>query len=124
VTGAITSTGGLSLRLGGTEGVLTVRGNGASIELHRRASRSSPYYLDATTLTPPADESATIVALRELVRSMDAQGTPGIDPAEIVDGIRMLTACAWSHLHGGRLVGVGEVPDGLVVTGRSGGRYA
>lgn len=124
IQASITRFAGHSIRVGGSDGVLTVHANGASIELRRRTAPSSPYFLMVDAFTPQPFESATVTALRELAAAAVLKQSPGISTDEIVVGTQMLMGCVWSHINGGRTVGIEEIPDTLTVSGRTGERYA
>jgi len=124
VSGVIGRTPGLSVRLGGVDGTLTIHGNGHSLQLSRRSEPSSPYFWEQQFRSVAMGSSATVTAMRELAASIVDDLAPPISPREIEVGTRMLLGCVWSHLQGGRRVTLDEVPKHLTVTGRSGNLYA
>jgi predicted dehydrogenase len=124
VTGCIVRSGGLNVRVGGTEGNLTVHADGSFIEMSRKTSGRDAYYLQRDIVNASPTTGATVTAMRELAASVAGNAPPPIAPASIELGTRMLFACAWSHLQDGRRVDAAGVPPELVVTGRYGNLYA
>jgi len=117
-------TGGLSVRVGGTRGTLTVHGDGSYIQLNRPLREDAAYFLDQRFLPTLPGRSATVTALAELVGALDDSGLSPVSSAEIGTGLRMLMGAVWSHLQGSRPVAATDIPQQLVVTGRYGDVYA
>jgi predicted dehydrogenase len=123
VRGTISRAGGYSVRVGGTAGTLTVHGDGSEIQLSR-ARGKDVYFLEHAFEQAQAQQSATVTALEELAAAVRGSATPSISTGEIATGLHMLLGCVWSHLQGGTLVRLQDVPHDLVVTGKFRGAYA
>lgn len=124
VTAHIVRSRGLSVRVGGTAGNLTVHADGSYIQTNTRNHPDDPYFLREQVVHPLGKGSATVTAMTELVRAIRDGAPSPMPPSAIETGLRMLMACAWSHLNHGRLVEAAEVPADLTVTGRFGELYA
>ena len=120
VIGTISQTAGWNVRIAGTKGNLAVIADGSRIEVDQ--SRG-PYFLDRKVVPHPIDAGATVTAMSELVRDVRSSSSVGV-PGLIEDGLRMLLGCVWSHLHGGSLVSLRDVPADLRVSGRYGEIFA
>jgi scyllo-inositol 2-dehydrogenase (NAD+) len=124
VTGHIVRSRGLSVRVGGTAGTLTVHADGSYIQINGPHAPGDGYFLHERVVHPLGKRGATVTAMMELacaVREGTASPTPEND---IIAGTRMLMGCTWSHLNHGRIVTAAEIPARLTVTGRSGDLYA
>jgi scyllo-inositol 2-dehydrogenase (NAD+) len=124
LTACITRAAGLSVRLAGTTGYLTVHADGSWLQLARNDGRKTGYFLETERIVPVAEPSATVTALTELVHAVRTNGEPPISPSEIETGTAMLFGCVVSHLRNGQKVALAEIPAALTVSGRSGARYA
>lgn len=123
VIATVSKAAGLSVRLAGTRGVLTIHANGSHLQLSRQREEGSPYFDRHEFLQPAAPVSATITALRELVAAVLGQGDTGIAPSSIASASILLFGSIWSHIQG-RAIRPEELPSDFVVTGRSGSLYA
>ena len=119
----IVRTGGLSVRIGGSSGIVTIHGDGSYLQLSRRSDRGSDYFLSQEFEHAPPPPSATVTALRELTAAAIGQTAPSISLAEIETGQAMLMGAVWSHLQS-RRISLSEVPHDLVVTGKFRDMYA
>jgi scyllo-inositol 2-dehydrogenase (NAD+) len=124
VTAHIVRSGGLSVRVGGTAGNLTVHGDGSYIQLDRKSAAGDAYFLRHEVMHSLGKDSATVTAMTELVQAVRGDSCPSVPPAAIATSTRMLIGCAWSHLNQGKLIDAGDVPEDLTVTGRFGELYA
>ncbi|MBK7563236.1 MAG: Gfo/Idh/MocA family oxidoreductase [Propionivibrio sp.] len=124
LTGLIGQTGGCDVILGGSNGTVAVESDGRC--LHIRGSEGDDAYWDRHRVEE-ADDSpgGTRLALDRLVEGMNGKATQVLaDKRAILTGQRLLLACGQSHLAGGAAVDPDELDPDLVITGRSGNRYA
>jgi hypothetical protein len=120
----ITRSGGFNVRVGGSEGTLTIHADGTNIQVSRAGGAQRSYFAEHDFISSPSRASATVIALEELCRSVEESKPMPILPAEIETGTRMLLGCVWSHLNGGARVDMDSVPDDLSVIGRYGDQPA
>lgn len=125
VRGLITVGRGMNFRMYGSKGQLKVYADGSGIEVLTNRKGTSPYLLDRTELTSTVEESGTQAAIAEIRDAIFfGPREPTIRFEEVRAGLHMLLGAVWSSMHGGRIVGLGEVPDEFTVTGRFGDLYA
>lgn len=124
VNATITRGDGLHVHLAGPKGTVSVIADGSWIEWKRKPAADSSYPTEWGREIPAPTPSGTEQALRELVASIRCGARIGIAAEEIASGAEILAAIAWSTLHHGRRVTVGEVPEDFAITGRSGQLYA
>ncbi|MEQ1760395.1 MAG: Gfo/Idh/MocA family oxidoreductase [Vicinamibacterales bacterium] len=120
VIGTVSRAPGWNLRVSGSKGTLVVHGDGSRIEID---GPSGPYFLDRRVVQVSGQEGATVIAMRELIHHVRS-ASPPVQETFIEDGLRMLLACAWSHLQGNVLVRLRDVPLDLTITGRFRDTYA
>ncbi|MCE7995971.1 MAG: Gfo/Idh/MocA family oxidoreductase [Roseivirga sp.] len=123
VKGSVNQGIGLNTRLICEEGIVTIYSDGAFVEAQAMTSTG---YLGKTELLDleSPKESATITAFRELVAANKGSGEAPITPEEIITGMIMLNGLVCSSLAQGRRISPSEVPETMVITGRSGDYYA
>ena len=124
LTGLIGQTGGCDVILAGSNGTIAVESDGR--RLRRRSSEGDDAYWDKHRVEE-ADGSpgGTRLALDRLVDGLNGNETQVLaDKRAILSGQRLLLACGESHLVGGAAVDLNELDPDLVITGRSGNRYA
>ncbi len=124
VNALISSGGGMNVRVAGSSGTLTIREDGARVELRTRHRDDTPYYRDAESLSVFARKSGTERCFAELAQAVRGGATPPFTPDDIERGQQILFAIPLSSLQGGRRVGLEEVPESFTVSGRSGNLYA
>jgi predicted dehydrogenase len=124
VGGSLTAMPGVSLRLGGTTGSVTVGANGAWLECETIPDTHQPYRrrYERSESQPPF--SGTQQALRELARAVRENGDGPITAREIELGCNILLGCAYSSWEGGRRIRPQDVPEDFTVTGKFGELYA
>lgn len=125
VRGSITSGEGCVVRLLGTEGSLTIHGDGAYIQISTKESSSSPYFNKQEFIYPTPPKGATVTAFEELAKAVSGELSKedfefSISPDDIMYCQQLLFAAAWSHLNKNRYVTLSEIPLDLTITGRVG----
>lgn len=125
VIGLINSAGGLSVKLSFSGGEITVGGDGTWLEICRPNTQlRTPYYYDkALTLTQP-EKSGMRVAIEELRDQIISRCKASVALNEVIEAQRLLYAIVLSELNGGGRFFVKNVPDHLMITGRSGSLVA
>ncbi len=124
LTGMIGQTGGCDVILAGNNGTIAVESDGRRLRI--RACEGDDAYWDRH-LFEEADGSSggTRLALDRLVEGLDGNVAQILtDKRAILTGQRLLLACGQSHLAGGAAIDPTELDPDLVITGRSGNRYA
>jgi predicted dehydrogenase len=124
ITSHILRSGGLTVRVVGTNGSVAVHADGSFVEINRPPAGTTSYFLRREVEYPLLAQSPTTTAITELAKSICDDEAMPIQPLEIDVGIRMLMACAWSHLRGSQVVKLAELPPHLCVSGRSEAGYA
>ncbi|MBY0369421.1 Gfo/Idh/MocA family oxidoreductase [bacterium] len=122
VTGLITRSGGLNVRLAGTRGTIAVGADGSYLEARKQGA--SGYFLETRTAQSLGGTGATATALAETWRAAQGQGEMPLSPGEILASTQMLLGIVWSAREGNGPVSLTAVPSALTVTGRSGTLYA
>jgi predicted dehydrogenase len=121
--GTITVGAGLDLELMGSNGQLTIYGDGAWRWLQPAPEQSpegEPPPLEPQR--PASPLSPTVLALQELRDCLRGRRRPSLGIAEVVAQQRLLFAIAESHLLGGAAINPEEVDERLQVTGLTHGR--
>ncbi len=116
--GLITSSSGMNLRVSGSEGIVEVRANGASVEVFRKGAGAT--FDDREVIAVPSAPSGTYQAFDELADAVQSGAKLGISTAEIAANQRIIWAVATSALLDGKTVRAAEVDEDLVITGRTG----
>ena len=124
LTATISRAGGLNVRLAGTKGNLAVLADGESIRLDLEGGKSAGYFLERSSLRHQPSGGATLTALGELIQAIQTGGAAPIASNDILQGTAMLLGCAYSHLQGNCPVTLADIPEDLVVTGRTGNSFA
>ena len=124
IRATITQTRGFNIRIGCTKGILTIHGNGNSIEINRTKVMTDYFHsVEEITVTP--SKSGTQHLMEDLKKSVINNMEPThIKPAEILCGQQILFGIVQSTLEGGRKITPGMLNEDLVVTGRTGVFYA
>jgi hypothetical protein len=124
ISATFTQTKGLNIRIGCSKGILTVHGDGNSIEINRNKNMEGYFHsMEEMTVTP--SKSGTQHLMEDLKNSMNSGTEPTyIKPAEILCGQQILFGIVQSALEGGRKITPDNLNDDLIVTGRSGIFYA
>lgn len=124
LTGMIGQTGGCDVILAGNNGTIAVESDGRRLRI--RGSEGDDAYWDRHRVEE-ADGSpgGTRLALDRLVEGLDGNVAQILaDKRAILTGQRLLLACGQSHLAGGAPIDPNKLDADLVITGRSGNRYA
>lgn len=124
LTGMIGQTGGCDVILAGNNGTIAVESDGRRLRI--RASEGDDAYWDKHLLEEADGRpGGTRLALDRLVEGLDGNLAQILgDKRAILTGQRLLLACGQSHLAGGATINPNELDPDLVITGRSGNRYA
>lgn len=120
VTGLITSGSGMSVRIYGEKGIVSVVSNGSSIALQWKSDDADWFFHETQEIVPAPSLSGTQRAFVELHRSIADTSAASISLDDILVGQKILMAVAYSSLCDGRRVALAEVPESFTVTGRSG----
>ncbi|MBK6637167.1 MAG: Gfo/Idh/MocA family oxidoreductase [Rhodocyclaceae bacterium] len=124
LSGIIGQTGGCDVILAGDNGTIAVESDGRRVRI--RASEGDDVYWDKHLIEETDGSSGgTRPALDRLVEGLDGNVAQILaDKRVILTGQRLLLACGQSHLAGGAAIDPNELDPDLVITGRSGNRYA
>lgn len=109
----ITTGAGCNVRIHGSEGVMTIHADGASIQV----DFGSPYRTKSEVIRTVPRMGATEIAIREMLAGRFS------DANEIETGMWMLMACHQSNRFG-RRVYANENLDDITVMGKTHGRFA
>lgn len=121
VVGQITQTGGTSVRVSGSEGIVTVLADGSELTVHRRGIGSA-YFTKFERVPIDITMSGTQRAIYELGQALANTGQPAMTSADVLINQRVLLSIARSSTLGGRRIALGELEDQFTVTGRIGQR--
>lgn len=120
VLGSISRTAGLSTRIGGKTGVLTVSSDGTQIQLEAKGPNG--YFVEKTNDFDLSGESATQSAMGELVQAINKNSILNTDHIQL--GTELLLGCGWSHCNDGKRIGPSVIPQDFLISSRSGENYA
>jgi len=120
ITANINQVGGLNVRLGCTEGIVTVYGDGTHIEIRK----GDGYFTETQLINPEPRQSATVTAFRELVDALKTDSPIPIKQEEILTNMIILNGIVYSSINGGQRIAPSEIPEEMIVTGKSGVFYA
>lgn len=124
LTGLIGQTGGCDVILAGSNGTITVESDGRRLRM-RSSESDDPYWDRLRVEEADGDPGGTRLALDRLVDGLNGNAAQvRADKRAILAGQRLLLACGQSYLAGGAAVDPNELDPDLVITGRSGNRYA
>lgn len=118
VTGLITSSKGMNLRLSGNEGMLNVLNNGEVLELW--TSRKGSTFSERQMLPVPSNPSGAQQVFIDLYDALDRGNPLSIKPKEVAANQRIIWAIVTSSMRDGKSVAWNEVDESLVMTGRVG----
>jgi predicted dehydrogenase len=111
---------GLNVRLVCDTGTIVVIKDGERIEIYEGAG-----YEDLSeTLVLNINKSATQNAFRELLDAYLANTIKPITTDEILTGMTLLNGFVYSSLNEGKRITKKDIPENLLITGRSGSNYA
>jgi scyllo-inositol 2-dehydrogenase (NAD+) len=124
LSGMIGQTGGCDVILAGNKGTIAVESDGR--RLHIRGGEDDDAYWDRHRVEEAGGSpGGTRLALDRLVEGLNGNVAQILaDKRAILSGQRLLLACGQSHLAGGAAINPNELDPDLVITGRSGNRYA
>lgn len=124
MTGLIGQTGGCDVLLASSNGVISVESDGRRVRI-KHSDGNDPYWDGLKTEEPDGSPGGTRLALDRLVDGLNGNAQQTLaDKRAILTGQRLLLACGQSYLAGGGAVDPNELDPDLVITGRSGTRYA
>lgn len=120
VSATITQIGGLNIRLSCEHGVMAIYGDGDSIEI-----RKGELYFDKVEhFKVDPSESATVTAFRELIEAFKLNTAAPISKEEIKTNMVVLNGIVYSSNNQGQRVNPSDIPEELLITGKSGEFYA
>ena len=123
VTATINQGIGLNTRIVCEKAIITIYSDGAWVEVQR--IKESGYLMESERISlEPTEESATEYAFKALHHAHLHKTDSPISLEEITTGLIMLNGLVYSTLRQGAAIGPEEVPEEMVVTGRSGNYYA
>lgn len=106
-------------------GVIIVHGDGASLQIMRRPSKSSEYFTDQTFVNPMGERGATVTAIDDLVNALTENKCLNyISDVDIHNNMLLILGCVWSQLNNSSKIELKDIPEELVLTGRSGEYFA
>lgn len=120
VYATITQTGGLNVRLACEKGIVSVYGDGEALEVKRGDS----YFNHTENVKLNFSQGATVTAFRELISSLQENTPVPITPEEILANMMILTGIVYSSNNKGKKIALSEIPEELIITGKSGIFYA
>lgn len=120
VYATITQTGGLNVRLACEKGIVSVYGDGETLEIKSGDS----YFNHTENVELSYSDSATVTAFSELVNALQENTTVPITPEEVLANMVILTGIVYSSNNNGKKISVSEIPEELTITGKSGNFYA
>lgn len=121
VTGIIGRGAGLSVHVHGSEGVISVLGDGARVTVSSRSASSGPYFGEARDVAVRPRMSGTQRAIAEL-RDFVVRGEEvSLSPAEVLAGQQILFATVASSLRDGGRVDPADLDPDFEVSGRRDG---
>lgn len=124
VTGFIGQTGGCDVLLSGSNGLISIESDGRRL-LFRDSDGGDPYWDRRRIEEPGGDGGGTGLALNRLVEGLKGNYIQTLfDKTAILMGQRLLLACGQSWLEGGAPIDPGNLDPDLIITGRTGNRYA
>jgi predicted dehydrogenase len=124
VSGIITQTAGLNIRIGCSQGILTINGDGFSIQMNRRKDIDYYFHGFEEIFVRPA-ASGTQHLMNDLRDAVNLnQPVKHVTPEELLAGHKMMMGVVQSTLLGGKMITPGEIPADLLISGRTGTFYA
>jgi scyllo-inositol 2-dehydrogenase (NAD+) len=120
ITSSITQAGGLNVTLTCETGVITIYSDGESLEIRK----GDVYYNNVEQIELGDLESATVTAFRELVSAHLTGSSAPICKEEIIANMTILNGIVYSSNNDGKRVIPSEIPEDLIITGKSGNFYA
>ena len=120
VTASIVPINGANVRIGCTEGIVTVHGDGSYLEVNRYDT-AKMYLTEREVIRPAEDQSGTehmYMDLRDAITEMRPMQI--ITPGEIYAGQAILFGIVQSSLQRGNLIKADSIDPELTVTGRYG----
>lgn len=118
--GAITVGTGFNTRVAGDRGNAVVAADGTFLEWETNRDQQRAYQTQRSKWTPDPECSGSQRAFRELTDALERGDGLSITLPEIRLAGSILAGLAWSAIHGGRRVKLGEVPAAFTITGRTG----
>jgi scyllo-inositol 2-dehydrogenase (NAD+) len=115
IKGIINNASGINLRLCGTKGNLTVHSDGKMISCFK----GDEYFNDITYFHEVTNESATVIALKELI-STNGTYNKTILPDEIICGFEILTGIIQSSMNNSVLIKRSDINDEIFISGKFG----
>jgi len=122
VCATILATGAGVVRVICEKGEYVIGGNTSWLVIHERGSGME--WRQPRPVSVPFTMSGRQRALMELAAAVRGEATTCYTAADILRSNQLGLASAWSAVNEGRVVGIAEVPDDFVVTGRKGDLFA
>jgi predicted dehydrogenase len=120
VSATINQANGLNVKLICEKGTIYIRKDGERLEIYQGHG-----YEDLTeTIVLDIKVSATTTALDELLSAYLYKAQLPIEPNEIIAGMTLLNGFVYSSLNDGKRITKTEIPQSILVTGKSGQYYA
>jgi predicted dehydrogenase len=125
VNGIVTSASGLNTRLSGTDGTILIVGDGTWLEIRKKTTDQTPYYLGVDKLLVESELSGTQRAFAELISAVRGDNDKlSITAEEIAAGQRILLSFAQSSISNGQKICPHQLDESFTVTGKFGDYYA
>ncbi|ELH0878889.1 Gfo/Idh/MocA family protein [Vibrio cholerae] len=107
------------------KGVIIVHGDGHSLQVMTKENESSDYFSCQSFMNPMASQGATVNAIEDLASSiLNNENLKYISNNDIYFNMALIFGCVWSHLNGSVKIDVDNIPDDLIITGRTGEYFA
>lgn len=121
IKASINQAGGLNVKLACTNGTITIFSDGLFIE----ARKGKHTFNETAIIKEPAQDGATVTAFKELIEVYNSKNaTYPILLEEIETGLLMLAGVLFSSMLEGKRVLPTDIPEDMVITGKSGNFYA
>ncbi len=124
ISATISPVNGFNVRIGCTNGIVTVHGNGGFIEINK-TGQMTDYFHDTEIIKVEPKKSGTQYLFADLCDAILLQrDVMNISPAEILCGQTMLFGIVQSAKQKGIILTASDLDEELIITGRTGQLFA
>jgi scyllo-inositol 2-dehydrogenase (NAD+) len=124
IKASINQTGGHNVRLACTKGIITVYADGSYLEKITGTPKTPFYFNQSQVIRIQSQASATVTAFNELKEAFLYKKQLPITIQEIETGMSMLIGVVFSSINEGKRVKPENIPENMIITGRTGHLYA
>jgi len=124
ITATITQSPGFNIRIACSKGLVTIHGDGYSIEVNRIKNMDSYFHGIEEILIEPKQSGTNYLMedLRDAV--INNMAVKYITLEELITGHEMMLGVVYSSMMGGKMITRSEIPTDLLISGRTGQLYA